>query len=284
MNLIATATANEQSEIDAPPAVALKLFRVLFVVFLFSFVFDYRSFDIGFGAAQTGGSLFQYAFIGMAILSGGIASILGVKTLFVRPGVYLVMLWWGYVIFSVVVALAWGNDPGRVARLAVPRVLVGLALNVTTIVAANGMRPGEAVKWFLFACMTNVLWRFGYGAVSSGVPLSEVRMEILSPAMRFLFAWAACSLLLRHKFTWWSIAVLGVPLAIAAISVTRSLVLPLGVSFIVAGFCLLLGLLWKMYDISFPVRKIGPLVGMGVVTVFVIAGTLFAQPNLAERR
>ena len=42
MNLIATATANEQSEIDAPPAVALKLFRVLFVVFLFSFVFDYR--------------------------------------------------------------------------------------------------------------------------------------------------------------------------------------------------------------------------------------------------
>ncbi len=283
MSLMQRITANEQAEVDAPQTGALKFYRVLFVLFLFSFVFDYRALDIGFGAERTGGSAFQYIFLGIALLSGCAASVVGVRHLFIRPGVFIVMLWWGYVIFSFVVAFYWGNDPSRIMRLAIPRLLVGLGLNLTLIAAANGMRPGEAVKWFLFACLTNVGWRFLYGVTASDAPLSEIRMEILSPAMRFLFAWAGCAFLLRHKFTWWSLVIFGVPLAVAAISVTRSMILPIGVSFIVASFCLLLAMLWKMYDRSFPLKKLGPILVMGAVFVFVVMGTMMAVPNLADR-
>ncbi len=283
MSWIGKATANEQAEIDAPATPGLKFFRVLFLVFLFSFVFDYKNFSIEFGAAETGGSIFQFAFLGLAMLSGGLATVLGFKHLFIRPGIFLVMLWWGYVAFALVVAFAWGNEPSRILRLCIPLLLVGFGLNTTLIVAANGMRPGEVVRWFLLAGMINVIWRFVYGAAFSGIPLSEIRMEILSPSMRFLFAWVGCAFLLRHKFTPWSLIIFGIPLGIAAISVTRSLALPIGVSFIVAAFCLLLGLWWKMYDIQFPFKKLGPLLIMGFASVFIIAGVVMVQPNLAER-
>lgn len=283
MNWLQQATANEQSEIDAPPKPGLGIFRILFVAFLFSFVFDYKNPDIKFGAASTGGSPFQYLFLLIAMGAGGLISVLGLRHLLVKPGIYLVLFWWSYVAFSLAVAFLSGNEPGRVLRLAIPLLLVGFAINSTLIVAANGMRPGEVVRWFLFAGLTNVIWRFLFGAIASGIPLSEIRMAILSPSMRFLFAWVGCAFLLRRKFSWWIFPVFGIPLAVAAISVTRSMILPIGVSFIMGSFCLLLGLFWKMYDISFPFKKIGPLIAMGAAMVLLILGVALAQPTLADR-
>jgi hypothetical protein len=275
--------ANDQAEIDAPPAPSLKWFRWLFAGFLFSFVFDYKSPDLEFGAVSTGGSVFQFAFLGLAMATGGLATLLGWKHLLVRPGVYSVFLWWGYVVMALAVAFLWGNEAGRILRLAIPLLLVGFGLNATLIVAACGMRAGEAVRWFLGAAMANVVWRFVFGATMTNTPMSEIRMEILSPAIGFLFAWTGCAFLLRHRFTWWSLLILGVPLAVAAISVTRSLALPFVVSFLTAAFCLALAMLWRMYDLRFPLRKVGPLAAMGVAMVFVIVGVALVQPNLAER-
>jgi hypothetical protein len=275
--------AHDQAEIDAPPVAALKFFRWLFVAFLFSFVFDYKSPDLEFGATSTGGSMFQFAFLGLAMLSGGLATLLGLRHLLVRPGVYLVLMWWGYVIMAIAVAFLWGNETGRVLRLAIPLLLVGFGLNATLIVAACGMRPGEAVRWFLFAALVNVVWRFIFGATMTNTPLSEIRMEILSPAIGFLFAWTGAAFLLRHRFTWWSLVILGIPLSVAAISVTRSLALPLVVSFMTGAFCLALAMMWRMYDLRFPFRKIGPLAAMGVAMIFVIVGVALVQPNLADR-
>ncbi|MCB1204092.1 MAG: hypothetical protein KDN18_07520 [Verrucomicrobiae bacterium] len=255
----------------------------MFVLFLFSFVFDYKSPDLEFGATSTGGSLFQFAFLGLAMLSGGLATLLGWKRLLVRPGVYLVLLWWLYVFMALGVAFLWGNETGRVLRLAIPLLLVGFGLNATLIVAACGMRPGEAVRWFLLAAVTNALWRFVFGATAYQIPLSEIRMEILSPSLGFLFAWAGCAFLLRHRFTWWSLFILGLPLGIAAISVTRSLALPFVVSFLTAGSCLALAMLWRMYDLRFPFRKVGPLLAMGAGMLFVLVGVALVQPNLADR-
>jgi len=283
VNFIRQVIANDQAEIDAPATSMLKWLRPLFVIFLFSFVFDYKSPDLEFGAVSTGGSLFQFAFLGIALLSGGLTTLLGLRKLLVRPGVYVVLMWWGYVVMSLTVAFLWDNEAGRILRLSIPLLLVGFGINATLIVAANGMRPGEAVRWFLFAALTNVLWRFGFGALASGTPLSEIRMEILSPAMGFLFAWVGCAFLLRHKFTWWSLVIFGVPLAVAAISITRSLALPIVVSFITGAFCLALALIWRMVDLRFPFRKIGPLFAMGLAMVFVVVGVALIQPNLADR-
>ena len=283
MNWFRQALANDQAEIDAPPSPSLAWFRWLFVAFLLSFVFDYKSPELEFGAVSTGGSLFQFAFLGLSLLSGGLATLLGWRSLLVRPGVYLMLMWWAYVAMALFIAFLWGNEMGRILRLAIPLILVGLGLNTTLIVAACGMRAGEAARWFLFAALTNVIWRFLFGATMSGTPLSEIRMEILSPAIGFLFAWAACAFLLRQHFTWWSLVILGVPLSVAAISVTRSLALPFAVSFLTASFCLVLALLWRMRDLRFPFRKVGPLALMGVAMIVVVAGVALAQPNLADR-
>lgn len=225
----------------------------------------------------------QYGFLGLAMASGGLATLLGIRQLLVKPGVFLVILWWGYVAMSLLVAFLWGNEMGRILRLCIPLLLVGFGINATLIVAAHGMRAGEAVRWFLFAGLVNVCWRFFFGAMFTGIPLSEIRMEILSPSMRFLFAWVGCALLLRWKFTWWSLVIFAIPLAVAAISITRSMVLPIGVSFIVASFCLVLAMKWKLYDLRFPFRKLGPLVAMGFAMLFLIAGVAMVQPTLADR-
>jgi hypothetical protein len=283
LNWIQKAFANDQAEIDAPAAASLRWLRPLFVLFLFSFLFDYKSPDLEFGAVATGGSVFQFAFLGLALLSGGLATVLGWRRLLVRPGVYLVFLWWGYVAFALAVAFLWGNEPGRALRLSIPLLLVGLGLNATLAVASSGMRPGEAARWFLVAALGNVVWRFAFGATAHQIPLSEIRMEVLSPAMGFLFAWSACALLLRLRFTWWTLLAFGLPLSIAAISVTRSLALPLVVSFLTAGFCLALAMLWRLYDLRFPLRKTGPLLAMGAAMVVCVAAAALVDPTLGER-
>lgn len=283
MNWFRQALANDQAEIDAPPSPGLRGFRWLFLLFLFSFVFDYKSPELEFGATSTGGSKFQFAFLGMALLSGMLVTLLGARHLLVRPGVYLVLLWWGYVVMALAVAFLWGNETGRTLRLAIPLLLVGFGLNASLVVAACGMRPGEAVRWFLAAALVNVAWRFFFGATMTNTPLSEIRMEILSPAIGFLFAWTGCAFLLRHRFTWWSLFVFGLPLAVAAISVTRSLALPLVVSFLTAAFCLVLAMFWRMYDLRFPLRKTGALLAVGVAGLLAVAGAAVIQPDLADR-
>ena len=272
-----------QAELDAPPAASCQLFRVLFVIYLASFVFDYKAVDLGFGATTTGGSFIQYAFLGIAVLSGGLGSLLGWRYLLTRPGVYMILLWWAYVIFAVVVAVASGNEFSRILRLLIPSLLVGLGMNLTLICASVGMRPSEAVRWFLIAGVTNVIWKFIYGGFLSGTPLSEVRMGILSPAMRFLFAWSACALLLRHRFTPWVVLVFGLPLIVAALSITRSMAFPVIASFVMAALCLGIGILWKMYDFRHLIRKSVTLVAFGFVALGIILIAILALPDLTHR-
>lgn len=274
---------NQQAEVDAPAQPALRYFRVFFVLFLFSFVFDYRNPELDFGATTTGGSIFQYLFIGIAVFSGGLLSVLGLRHLFNRPGCYLVIGWWAFAIGSLAVSFLWGNEAGRVVRLFVPALLVGLSINVTLVLAAVGMRPGEAVRWLLLAGLINVAWRFIFGWFFSGVPHDEMRMEILSPAIGFLFAWSACAFVLRPRFTAWSLLIFGLPFSVAAISVTRSLAFPIIASFGTAAFCLGCGLLWRMYDLRFPLKKIGGLAAVGALLVVSLAAAVAVQPDLADR-
>jgi hypothetical protein len=274
---------SKQTELDPSPIVSLVFFRLFFVVYLASFVFDYKSVDLEFGATSTGGSPVQYAFLGVALISGGLSSLLGLRHLLTRPGVYMILLWWGYVIFAIAVALISGNEIGRILRLLIPLLLVGFGANLTMICACVGMRPGEAVRWFLLAGLSNVIWKFIYGGFLSGIPLSEVRMGILSPAMEFLFAWSGCALFLRHKFTPWILVIFGIPLISSILSITRSMAFPIVISFLAAGFCLGLGVLWKMYDLKHVFRKLGLLACFGFVCLGMIVFSIICLPDVADR-
>ncbi|MDF1755350.1 MAG: hypothetical protein P1U89_21355 [Verrucomicrobiales bacterium] len=276
---------NTQTEvdIDAPKDRSLPLLRIFFILYMVSFVFDYKAVDLEFGATSTGGSPFQYAYLGIAMLAGMVGTLLGFKYLLTRPGVFIAGLWWGLTLFAIVVSFTSGNELGRILRLLIPSLLVGFAINLTLIVASAGMRPKEAMRIFFVVAVTNVIWRFVFGAFLSGLSINEARMGILSPGMRFLFAWSACALLLRKKFTPWVLVGFGVPLAVAALSITRSLVLPIGASFGTA-FCVMgLGIFLKVYDIKHAIRKVGALFGFGIACLFIIVIAAIAVPSMAQR-
>ena len=282
MNISALIPKSEQAELDAPAKSSLKLFRPLFVLFLFSFCLDYKDLEGEFGAATGGGSLFQFAFLGLALSSGGLATLIGIRHLLVKPGIFVAVFWWSYLAYSLIVALLYGNSLGHILRLSIPPLLVGLGINVTLIVAATGMRPGEAVRWFLTVGIISCTWRFIYGAAFSDVPLSEVRMMILSPSIGFLFAWTGCALLLRLKFTWWTLLIFGVPMFVAVISVTRSLVLPIASSFCAGAICMCLGMSWKIYGLKFPFKKMVPMVAISIAGAFVLLCTVIVQPTVLD--
>lgn len=272
-----------QSELDATPAPSLKWLRWCLVGLLFSFAFDYKAPDLAFDSVETGGSVFQFAFLGLALASSGLAVLIGWRSLLVRPGAYLLIFWWGFIAFLLAVALLSGNEPGRILRLLVTPLLLALGLTVTHLAACAGMRPGEAVRWFLAAALVSVVWSLFFGIFGHGLALSEVRMEILSPAIRFLFAWVGCSLLLRRNFTWWTLVILAVPMIPTVLSVTRSLAFPILASALGAGFCLLLGMMWRLYPPSHPWRKLGPLAigaGGGIAAIVLLA---LALPEVTER-
>lgn len=272
-----------QDEVDAPPLPSLRYFRWLFIAFLFSFAFDYRDHQILFDSEKTGGSLFQYAFLALALSSSGLTILLGWRHLFVRPGTWMVLLWGGYIAFMVTVALVHGNDPSRVFRLSVTPLLVALGIMVTQVVACAGMRPGEAVRWLIIFGCINVLWRFAHGFLFTNLSIEDVRMEILSPAINFLFAWVGASLLLRRKFSPWIVVVLIVPMIPTVFSITRSIFFPITASALASAFCLALGMMWRLYPVTHPAKKAGVLAAVGASAVLGIVVVAIVQPVVIER-
>ncbi len=272
-----------QSGLDAPADPRLGWLRWCLVLFLFSFVFDYKAPDIKFDSAETGGSIFQFAFLGLALAASGLALLIGWRFLLIRPGVYLILFWWGYLAFMVAVAFLQGNEAGRILRLLVTPLLLGLGLTTTHIAACAGMRPTEAVRWFLAAAVLSVLWNLGFGILGYGLSLEEVRMQILSPAIRFLFAWVGCSLLLRRNFSWWTVTILAIPMVPTVLSVTRSLAFPMLASALGATACLVLGLMWRLYPSSHPIRKFGPIAIAGVAGIGAVVILGLALPEVTER-
>ena len=275
--------AESQTEVDAPADPSLGFLRWCFLGFLLSFTFDYRNFDILFDSEKTGGSYFQFLFLGTALASAGLAILRGWRFLLVRPGTWMVLLWAGYVTFMIGIALVHGNDPSRIFRLIVTPLLVLLGITVTQMVACAGMRPGEAVRWIVIVGCVNVLWRFVYGLFFSDVDIEDVRMEILSPAMNFLFAWIGVSLLLRRKFSYWTIAVLVVPMIPTVFSITRSIFFPIFTSAMASAFCLALGLWWRLYPATHPGRKLGAIAGVGVAGLLCVVVMAVAEPIVIER-
>jgi len=68
-----------ETDFDAPKSKNLPIFRILFIVFLVSFVFDYKAVGLEFGVTSTGGSLIQGAYLGIAFLTGAIGTLLGFR-------------------------------------------------------------------------------------------------------------------------------------------------------------------------------------------------------------
>ena len=176
-----------------------RLLGLLFWIFVLSFAFDFRA-DVDFDGGGTGGSVAQYLFLLLALASGSAILLLGNRHLLQKPGVFLLAVWWGYLAYALVVALANGVPPDRFVRVIIPFALLGLAMAVAHVAACSRLTPWQIVFPVVVAATTNIAWRAFYGFAFKGVTLSTVRIEILSPGINWAFAYIGVALLLAPKF------------------------------------------------------------------------------------
>ncbi len=256
-----------------------RLLLALLWVFALSFAFDFR----GDSDGGTGGSAAQYLFLLSALGSGALIAIIGRRHLLEKPGVYLLLLWWGYLGYALGVALLNDVAISRFVRVVIPFGLLGLAMAVAHIAGCRRLRPEQIVLPVVVAAATNILWRIAYGFAFKGVTLSTVRIEILSPAINWAFAFVGVALLLAPGFKK-SAAVLALAaFACTFLSVTRGLIFPMLASALMCWFCLLLGIRWRVFGWGWIPRKLVPIGGVVALVAAAIIGVSVVQPTMLER-
>ncbi|MEM9480028.1 MAG: hypothetical protein AAGA58_10285 [Verrucomicrobiota bacterium] len=248
----------------------------LTVLFCCSFLFDFRG-------EESGGSAVQYVYLLIAVGSTACIALLGFRTLLAKPGVYLLALWFGYLVWAAVVATLNGVSPNHSLRILLPPLLCGCGILVAHVAACHGVRARTIVTALLVAAVGNILWRFFYGFAVKGATVDTARAEILSPALDWIIAFVACSLVLDRKLKPSTLIVAGIVLVTVMISVTRAVLLPIAMGGIMATVCLGICLAWRALDLSHLGRKaIQAGVAIATLAGFVIILAL-SQPAVTER-
>lgn len=266
---------------DSTPARRLKLItQVLVWVFSLAWAFDFKASVQG--TAQ-GGSLAQIIFLGLSFGSGGLAMLLNARLLLLRPGVWLLLLWWGFLAYVTVLTFAQGVTPGHFIRVAVPYFMIGIGMAVAHVAGARGLTPSQIVTPMVIAGVINIGWRIFYGFAFKGATLETARMEVFSPAMNPLFAYLGVAVFLRPKFHWSSILVALVAFAGVFITVTRALIFPMAMATFLGVTCFGLGLIWRVFSLRYVPRKLLVLAGSAVFGLMVVGGVYVVSPLLIER-
>lgn len=258
-----------------------RLVECLLWVFMASFALDYRASEARESAGGTGFD--QLLFLGLCVFSSAAILWLGRRFLTVRPGVWLLGFWGMFLIYLIGNSVLQGVAAGRSLRVALPLVFCFLGMANAHIAGCMGVRPSRIVTPVLAAACINVLWRIFHGFVFKDASIETVRFEVQSPANNWLAAWIGCAILLRGRFHWSLIAACGVLFIGIFITVTRSLFFPVIAAAMAAGFCFVLGTVWRQYRWSSLPRRLLP-VGAVVALVAVALGTaVIVEPVLIER-
>lgn len=254
--------------------------QVLVWVFALAWAFDFKA-NVQ-GTAQ-GGSLAQVIFLGLSVGSGSLAMLLNARLLLQRPGVWLLLLWWGFLAYVTVDSLAQGVTVGHFIRVAVPYFMIGFGMAVAHVAGARGLTPSQIVIPMVIAGMINIGWRIFYGFAFKEATLETARMEVFSPAMNPLFAYLGVAVFLRPKFHWSGIVVALVAFTGVFITVTRALIFPIAMSMFLGVVCFTLGVFWRVFSLRHVPRKLVVLAGSAAFGVLVVAGVYVVSPLLIER-
>ncbi|MEM8953156.1 MAG: hypothetical protein AAGD22_03300 [Verrucomicrobiota bacterium] len=244
-------------------------------VFALSFAFDFRG--------ESGGSVVQMGFLGIALAAGGIVVALGYRYLNVRPGAWLIVTWWSFLIFSLIVSLLSGVAMGHYARVIIPFVLCGLGIAVAHIGACSGLAMTQIVTPILISLVINVVWRAVYGFAFLGATLETVRVEILSPGINWLTAFIACAVLFRKGIGLRALLIGGLVFTILFVSVTRGPLLAMAVAGLTGFGCLVLAVLWRLIPLAWAGRKVITLSVFGAFLLALGAVVVVSQPEIHER-
>jgi hypothetical protein len=209
--------------------------------------------------------------------------VLNHRLLLIRPGVWLLLLWWSFLACVTVSSLGQGVIPGRFVRVVLPYLMIGLGLGVAQAAACRGLRPQQIVTPIVLAGMINITWRIFHGFAFKGATLETARMEVFSPAMNPLIAYLGAALLLRPRFHWVNLIVAAVALGGVLISVTRGLIFPIAVAGALGAACFGLGLVWRVFEPAQIPRKLGAFLGSGLFAVALLVVVHLVSPVVLER-
>lgn len=250
-------------------------------VFMLSFALDYRADEAR--AEGAGAGLDQLLFLGLAGLSSLVILYYGWRTLIVRPGAWILLLWGGFLAFMLANAFLQHVEPGHSLRIILPLFLCLAGIMNAHIAGCMGIPPSRIIAPVFAAACTNVVWRIAQGFLFKGVTLETVRVEVQSSANNWLAAWISCCLLLRGRFTWRLPIACGILFTGIFITVTRSLLFPVIAGFAAASACYLIGISWRIFRWDDLPRRLMPIGAAGLLAVIAIGGVAIVQPAMLER-
>ena len=191
-------------------------------VYCLSWAFDYRA------AGGGGGSAVQYLSLAFTLASATGTIILGLRQLLSLPMGWIALGWSFYLLSTPVVAAVNHVSLGWYFKNTIPPLLLFTSLCVTQIAASCGLHWKHVLWPTLIAGTVNVLWKIFYALVIAGIPVHEVRVELLSPCLPFLLGFLFSSLALQRQVPWLAIFVGALATLSYALSVTRSAVFIVG--------------------------------------------------------
>ncbi len=219
----------------------------------------------------------------LALGAGSAITFIGRRHLLEKPGVYLLLLWWGYLAYALAVALLNGVPLGRFVRVIIPFALLGMGIVVAHVASCRRLRPEQIVLPVVVAAATNIIWRVFYGFAFKGVTISTVRIEILSPAINWSFAYIGVALLLAQGFKRSAIVLALAAFGCTFLSVTRALIFPMLASALMCWLCLFLALRWKMFDWRWIPRKLLPIGAVVALVAAAVVAVSVVQPTMLDR-
>jgi hypothetical protein len=247
--------------------------RILAIVFVFSFVLDFK------GVA--GGSPIQFIMVGLNI---AVFLLLAASYRMVLPGRGLgAFVFWGWMAFLVtgtMGAFVNGTPIGHYLRIAYTFMLFLEGFLVAWWTTKDPRDAGTIVAAMMTTAIISLFFTFGWGFYFTGQNSEEIRYQILSPLIPLLLTVAGYDLFFARRRRLWSFILLAIALGMIALSATRGEILIIG---FVAGFVLLAALMNAKRFANFPRPIIRAAVWGGIIVVVGLPAAIFFNPDVLGR-
>ena len=253
------------------------LLTSLYWIYCLSLAFDFRA--PGGGGITVGHAIILAGTVGSA---AGILA-LGWRYALQKPTGYFSVIWALYLLSTAAVAVMNGIEPITYLKTALPVYFILSGLLVVSAMIGMGYSTAEVVRPIFTSLVVSAVWRYAYIRFVLGGDVSEMRNEIISPGMPALIAYSAAMIVLHPKLQWHALAGLGIALWIITISVTRTYLLTVAISFAGAGALAVVAIgnrYWNAATMRRKTTQAFVAVGIGLV---VIAAITIVMPVVVER-
>ena len=252
------------------------MLSVLYWIYCLAFAFDFRG--------EAGGSAVQYVFLLLAVGSGLAIMAVGYRALFTLPGVYLVLLWIGFLVLTPLVAVGQGVPIGNYIRCSLPLHFMGLSLFVMQVMAGSATDPHKLLFPLVVSGAINIFWRAVYSLVIMKIPIHEIRYELLSSAAPFFIGYAMVAFFFSQRRVPMDVLIGGgLTFGSLFVSITRSYIATAGFAFLACVALLYVSLRRRQWTVPAIIGKLKQAAGLGVIGVVMILVIAITNPLVLER-